>query len=195
MILINLLPHREAARKKKKEQFLVSAGGAALLGCALAGLVHFWYQVQVDEQAARNSVLEQETQKLVTQISDIANLRAEIQALKARQEAVENLQSDRNTPVQLLTELVEQIPDGVYLQSLRQEGSFVLLTGLAQSQERVSELLRNLSSKSQYLDRPELVEIVSTLQSVSAREQKRLASFSIRAHIVRPNAPKAPDAL
>ncbi len=195
MILINLLPHREAARKKKKEQFLISAVGSALLGCVLAMAVHFWFQVQVDEQVARNSLLEQETQKLVTQISDIANLRTEIQALKARQEAVENLQSDRNTPVQLLTELVEQIPDGVYLQSLRQEGAFVLLTGLAQSQERVSELLRNLSSKSQYLDRPELVEIVSTLQSVSAREQKRLASFSIRAHIVRPNATKAPDAL
>lgn len=185
MILINLMPHREAARKRRKEQFAVVAVGAAVLGGILAAAVNYGYQTQVDAQMQLNAVLAQETATLETQIKDIAGLRSEIQALKARQEAVENLQSDRNTPVHLLTELVSQTPDGVYLTSLKQEGQMVLISGVAQSQERVSELLRNLSSRSDYLKRPELIEIITTMQTLSNREQKRVATFTLRLQIRR----------
>lgn len=186
MILINLLPHREVAKKKRKEKFAISVAVAAVFGCALAGLIQLWFQGQVDEQSGRNQLLEHEIQKLDKEIADIASLRGEIQALKARQEAVENLQSDRNTPVHLLSELVAHIPDGVYLQSVKQEGQVVHLSGMAQSQERVSELLRNFSSKSQFLTKPELIEIVSNMQAVSAKEQKRVAIFTVKLELNRP---------
>ena len=139
----------------------------------------------MDEQLARNQQLEQANQKLDKEIKDIASLRTEIEALKARQAAVEDLQSDRNTPVHLMGELVAQIPDGVYLQSVKQEGRTVQLTGTAQSQERVSELLRNFSSKSQFLNQPELVEIVSNVQALGNKEQRRVATFTMRVQLTK----------
>lgn len=185
MILINLLPHREAARKKRKEQFVMMVAGAAFAGAAVAFLISLWYQHELDFQRGKNTYLQSETQKLELQIKDVANLRSEIQSLKARQQAVENLQADRNTPVQLLGQLVERVPDGVYLLSVKQEGQSVTLTGVAQSQERVSELLRNISSSEAWLTRPELIEILSTIQQISSKEQRRVYSFTVRAQLVR----------
>ena len=185
MILINLLPHREAARKRRKEQFVMMVGGAALAGAMLAFLFSLWYQHEIDIQREKNAYLQSETQKLELQIKDVASLRAEIQSLKARQQAVENLQADRNTPVQLLGQLVERVPDGVYLLAVKQEGQSVTLTGVAQSQERVSELLRNISSSEAWLTRPELIEILSTNQQISPKEQRRVYSFTVRAELVR----------
>lgn len=184
MILINLLPHREAARKRRKEQFMVYAVLAAVAGAATSALIQTTVQAQVDAQRARNTFLQDETKKLEAQIKDIAGLQTEISSLKARQAAVENLQSDRNTPVHLMEELVTKLPDGVYLVSMKHENQTVQLVGIAQSQERVSELLRNLNT-SQWLTRPELVEIVSSVQSVSQREQRRVSNFTIRAGINR----------
>jgi type IV pilus assembly protein PilN len=191
MILINLLPHREAAKKRRKEQFFASLGLAVLVGVGVAGAIYTWYQGQIDDQMARNHYLESENKKLDDQIKDIAGLQSEIQSLKARQTAVENLQSDRNTPVHLLDELVKQLPDGIYLQSVKQENQSVLLVGVAQSQERVSELLRNLSTKSDWISHPELVEIVSTIQSFSAKEQRRVSNFTVRAGLIRADAKKS----
>lgn len=191
MILINLLPHREAARKRRKEQFAVMAGVAGLAGGLVAFAISLWYQHETDVQRGRNAFLEAETQKLELQIKDVATLRAEIQSLKARQQAVENLQADRNTPVQLLGQLVERIPDGIYLQNVKQEGGGVTLIGVAQSQERVSELLRNISTSEDWLTRPELVEIISTVQQMSSKEQRRVYSFTVRAQLVRPEAKTA----
>lgn len=188
MILINLLPHRELARKRRKEQFLVHAVMAALAGAALAALWHTQVQSSVEGQRARNELLKQETQKLEAQIKDIAGLQSEIVALKARQAAVENLQADRNTPVHLLDELAKKLPDGVYLVSLKQENRTVQLVGVAQSQERISELLRNLNNSS-WLSRPELVEIVSTVQTLGPKEQRRVANFTVRAGLAQPDAP------
>ncbi len=185
MILINLLPHREAARKKRKEQFIAMALGSALAGGAVAFLVSLWYQHELDSQRSKNAYLQAETQKLEVQIKDIASLRTEIQSLKARQQAVENLQADRNTPVQLLGQLVDKVPDGVYLLSVRQEGLIVTLTGVAQSQERVSELLRNISTSENWLTRPELIEILSTNQQIGPKDQRRVYSFIVRAQLVR----------
>ena len=121
MILINLLPHREAARKRRRDAFNVTLGLALLVGLVIAGLIYLWYQAQISDQQGRNTYLQGEISKLETQIKEIANIEAEIAALKARQSAVENLQADRNLQVHLLNELVKQLPDGTYITSLKQE--------------------------------------------------------------------------
>lgn len=186
MILINLLPHREAARKRQKEQFFTQLGLSALLGGVICGAVFVWYQGQIASQQERNSFLQSEITRLDNEIKDIASLQAQIASLRARQTAVEDLQGDRNLPVHLLDELVSQLPDGIYLTSMRQEGQNVLLTGVAQSQERVSELLRNLSNQSVWLSKPQLVEIVASSVGGAGREQKRVSNFTMRANLSRP---------
>jgi type IV pilus assembly protein PilN len=186
VILINLLPHREAARKRRKEAFFVSLGAAALLGGLICGAVYVWYQAQISSQQSKNTFLQTEIKKLESQIKDVATLQAEIAALRARQQAVEDLQSDRNMPVHLLNELVKQLPDGVYVNSMKQDGSNVSLAGVAQSNERVSELLRNLANNSTWLTRPELIEIVASSVTLSPRDQRRVANFSIKTQLRRP---------
>jgi type IV pilus assembly protein PilN len=106
--------------------------------------------------------------------------------LRARQQAVENLQSDRNMPVHLLNELVKQLPDGVYVNSMKQEGSNVALLGVAQSNERVSELLRNLANSSEWFTRPELIEIVAASVSLTPKDVRRVANFSIKVQLRKP---------
>jgi len=184
MILINLLPHREAARKKRRDVFNVSLGASALLGGLIAGSIFLWYQAAIASQQSNNLILETEIKKLEGQIKDIATLEAEIAALRARQQAVEDLQSDRNLPVHLLTELVNQLPDGVYINKMTQVDQSVTLNGVAQSNERVSELLRNLANNTPWFAKPELVEIVSGSVSVG-KEQKRVANFVIKVRLVR----------
>lgn len=186
MILINLLPHREAARKRRKEAFFVSLGAAALLGGLICGAVYVWYQAQISSQQGKNTFLQGEIKKLEIQIKDVANLQAEIASLRARQQAVEDLQSGRNMPVHLLNELVKQLPDGVYVNSMKQDGTNVSLAGVAQSNERVSELLRNLANNSTWLMRPELIEIVASSVALSARDQRRVSNFSIKAQLRKP---------
>jgi len=188
MILINLLPHREAARKRQKEQFFTQLGLSALLGGIVCGAVFVWYQGQLENQRGRNDFLKAEIAKLDNEIKDIASLQAQIASLRARQTAVENLQSDRNMPVHLLDELVAQLPDGIYLSSMKQQNQSVLLNGVAQSQERVSELLRNLGNNSPWLTKPELVEIVAAAANKSKPDQKRVSNFIIRVTLVRPEA-------
>lgn len=185
MILINLLPHREAARKRRRDLFNVSLGASALLGGLIAGSIFLWYQAAITAQQSNNTLLETEIKKLEAQIKDIATLEAEIAALRARQQAVEDLQSDRNLPVHLLTELVNQLPDGVYVNRMVQVDQAVTLNGVAQSNERVSELLRNLANNTPWFAKPELIEIVSGTTSVSAKEQKRVANFVIKVRLVR----------
>ena len=191
MILINLLPHREAARKKQKEQFFTQLGLSALLGGIICGAVFTWYQGKIAEQQQRNSFLQSKTKELDAEIKDIASLQAQIASLRARQTAVEGLQADRNMPVHLLDELVAQLPDGIYLKSMKQENQSVLLEGVAQSQERVSELLRNLANNSSWLGKPELIEIVAANATGSNREQRRVSNFKIRVALNRPAGPNA----
>ena len=192
MILINLLPHREAARKQKREFFFVSLGIAVLLGGLISGGVYSWYQAQITAQKDKNTLLKTEITKLEGQIKDIATLQQEIAALRARQNAVEELQGNRNLPVYLLTEMVTQLPDGVYLTSLKQENQVVSITGVAQSNERVSELLRNLANNSTSLTRPELIEITGASVALSPRDQRRVSNFSMRVSLNRAaDQPKA----
>lgn len=193
MILINLLPHREAARKRQKELFFTQLGGSALAGVLVSAAVFLWYQARIEEQQARNDFLVAETAKLDAEIKDIASLQQQIASLRARQKAVEDLQADRNLPVHMLEELVTQLPEGVYLNTIRQENLSILMTGTAQSQERVSELLRNLSNNSPWLTKPELVEIVAGSAALAGREQRRVSNFTVRATLKRP-APAVPAA-
>lgn len=190
MILINLLPHREAARKRRKEIFFITLGLAALVGVLICGATYSWYLTQIDGQRGRNTFLTAEITRLDAQIKDIASLQAEITSLKARQNAVEDLQGNRNLPVYLLSELVKQLPDGVYITSLKQENQTVLITGVAQSNERVSELLRNFANNSPWLSKPELVEITAGTVALSQRDLRRVSNFSMRVEIQRASSPK-----
>ncbi|CAN5917117.1 type 4a pilus biogenesis protein PilN [soil metagenome] len=193
MILINLLPHREAARKRRKETFYASLGAAAILGVVLSGAAYAWYQTQISSQQSKNIYLQSEITKLEGEIKEIATLQSEITALRARQTAVEDLQGDRNLPVHLLNELVRQLPDGVYLTSMKQDNQTVTLQGMAQSNERVSELLRNLGNNSPWLIKPELVEITSANVNLTPRDQRRVANFTMKIGVKRPtDAQKAP---
>ncbi len=194
MILINLLPHREVARKRRREAFFATLGMAALAGVLICGAMYSWYLSQIESQRARNTFLQSEITRLDGQIKDIATLQAEITSLKARQTAVEDLQGNRNLPVYLLNELVKQLPDGVYVNSMKQENQTVLITGIAQSNERVSELLRNFANNSPWLTRPELVEITAGTVALSARDQRRVSNFSMRVEIKRAGDQKAANA-
>ncbi len=185
MILINLLPHREAARKRRRDVFNVTLGASALLGGLVAAGVFLWYQGALSEQQDTNSLLEKEIKKLDGQIKDIAGLEEEIAALRARQKAVEDLQSDRNLPVHLLTEIVNQLPDGIYVSKVAQADQVVTINGVAQSNERVSELLRNLANNTPWFAKPELVEIVSGTVALSQRDQRRVSNFTMKVHLVR----------
>ena len=195
MILINLLPHREAARKRRREAFQAAMLASFLVGLLISVLVYSWFQGLITDQQAKNSFLNQEIKGLETQIKEIATIEEEIAALQARQKAVEDLQSDRNLPVHLLTELVNQLPDGVYITSLKQADQTVTMQGMAQSNERVSEMLRNLSNNTPWLSKPELVEIVASNLALTTRDQRRVASFNLRFQLMRSSeVKKAMDA-
>lgn len=190
MILINLLPHRAERRRQRKRAFFVGLGAAALVGAAIAVV---WYGVldqMTSAQQSRNSFLSAEIKRLDGQIKDIANLKSEIEGLKARQRAVEDLQTNRNVPVYLLDELVRYTPEGIYLTSIKQTGEQVLVSGVAQTNERVSEFLRNTQNRSEWLHRPELVEIkaIQVPAVAGSREQRRLFDFSMRVSMTRPAA-------
>ena len=190
MILINLLPHREAARKSRRELFFATLGAAALTGLLVSFAIFSWYGSKIDAQRGKNSFLKTEITKLEEQIKDIATLQAEIAALRARQNAVEDLQGNRNLPVDLLSELVRQLPDGVYINSMKQDNQSILITGVAQSNERVSELLRNFSNNSSSLVKPELVEITAGTLALTPKDQRRVANFSMRVGLKRSVDPK-----
>jgi len=186
VIMINLLPHREERRKRRKIAYYAGLGVAALAGVAIVGVWYLVVEQLIAVQQQRNSFLQSEIAKLEIQIKDIASLKAEIASLKARQKAVEDLQIDRNVPVHVLNELVRQVPEGIYITSVKQDGQNLNVAGIAQTQERVSEFLRNTAYSSEWLVKPELVESkAAVLQSVN-REQKRLFDFSVRLTVKRP---------
>ena len=195
MILINLLPHREAARKRRRETFQATMLASVLVGIVIAGAIYWWFQMQIEEQQGKNQFLQTEIKVLEGQIKEIATIEEEIAALRARQKAVEDLQSDRNLPVHLLSELVQQLPDGVYITTLKQTNQTVAMQGMAQSNERVSEMLRNLSNNTPWLSKPELVEIVAANVALTPRDQRRVSAFNLRFQLMRSSeAQKAMEA-
>ncbi len=160
MVRVNLLPHREQKRQARQRQFISMAIGLAVLGIAIVGLVHIVIAARIENQNGRNALLKTEIAKLDEQIKEIDKLREQTQALLARKQIVETLQSNRTEAVHLLDQLVRQLPDGLYLKSVKQVGAKVTLTGYAQSNARVSTLMRSIES-SPWLTSPELIEIKS----------------------------------
>jgi type IV pilus assembly protein PilN len=178
IVRINLLPHRELKRQRQKQAFFLMTGLSVVAGAALVLLVWSVLEGYIDAQQGRNKLIADENRRLDAQIKEIATLRQEIEALRARQKAVEDLQADRNEPVYLLDELTRQTPEGIYLRSVKQEDRKVTIAGWAASNERVSEFLRNLTNNGRYVERPELIEIKLAGQSPDGI-QRRLFDFSM----------------
>ena len=200
MIRVNLLPHREERRKAQRKQLGILAGMVAVLGIAIAVLVHGVIAGYIAIQTDRNEFLKKENTKLDKEIEEIKKLKDEIAALLSRKQVIERLQAERSQSVNLLDQLVRQVPDGVYLKTVKQTGLRVALTGYAQSNARVSTLMRNFGS-SPYLENPDLVEISSATVN-----NKRISEFTMNVSIKRPQledaskggvakgAPSAPSA-
>lgn len=173
MIRINLLPHREERRKRARQHFFVVAGGTAVIGALVVIAMHGFYAARIETQTDRNRFLKSEIVKLDKDIAEIKKLRDEIQALLARKQVIETLQADRAQTVHLLDELVRQMPEGVYLKSVSQKGLRVNLVGYAQSNARVSTLMRNIEA-SPWLERPQLVEV-----KAANVDKKRVSEFNM----------------
>jgi len=149
---------------------------------------------QTEEAQRINDILTQKNAEMDKQIAEVNTLKKDIDDLLQRQQAVESLQNQRNRPVQLLEELVRQVPDGIYLTSLKQDGERYTVSGVAQSNERVSDLLRNLGAVP-WLDHAELGESVATTMTNNLKEQRRLFNFTIRFQWkAEPVAPAKPGA-
>ena len=185
MILINLLPHREIANKRRKEVFQMAMFGALLAGLLAAAVVFSIYQALIGSQQERNSYLISEISQLDNQIKDIQGLEEEINSLKARQKSVEDLQADRNLPVYLLSDITQLLPEGVYITSMKQTGLNVEVKGSAQSNERVSEVLRNISNGSPWFTKPILKEIVSGTVEVAPKDLRKVVTFTMSFTLVR----------
>ncbi len=188
MIRVNLLPHREERRKAQRKQLGILAGMVAALGIAIVVLVHGVIAGYIAIQTDRNEFLKKENTKLDKEIEEIKKLKDEIAALLSRKQVIERLQAERSQSVNLLDQLVRQVPDGVYLKTVRQAGLRVALTGYAQSNARVSTLMRNFGS-SPYLESPDLVEIRS-----STVNNKRISEFVMNVNIKRPQLEDASKA-
>ena len=188
MARINLLPHREERRKRARQHFFVVAGGTAVVGALVVVAMHGFYAAKVETQVERNRFLKSEVAKLDKEIAEINKLKEEIQALLARKQVIETLQADRAQTVHLLDELVRQMPEGVYLKSVQQRGMSVNVVGYAQSNARVSTLMRNIES-SPWLANPGLVEV-----KASTVEKRRVSEFNLNFELKRSEAKDAKDA-
>jgi type IV pilus assembly protein PilN len=196
-VRINLLPHREQKRQARQRQFVSLAALVAILGLGIVGLVHFVLATQIESQNNRNALLKTEIVKLDEQIKEIDKLRDQIAQVLSRKQVVETLQSNRNEAVHLLDQLVRQLPDGIYLRSIKQVGNKVTLVGYAQSNARVSTLMRNVEA-SPWLGQPELVEIklvtppaTRGLPTRSGAGPERLNEFTMNLQVKRTMPPAA----
>ena len=182
---INLLPHREERRKRSRQHFATVAGGTAIVGIALAFLMYQYYERQISTQSDRNNFLATEIKKLDKDIAEINELRNQIQALLARKQIIETLQAERAQTVHLLEQMVRQMPEGVYLKSMRQSAQKVHIVGYAQSNARVSTLMRNIEA-SPWLDQPLLVEV----KAATTADKKRVSQFDMFVQLKRAAAAK-----
>jgi type IV pilus assembly protein PilN len=187
---INLLPHRAERRARAKKHFALVSGLAAALGLVIVLAVHITYADLISNQEGRNQFLKSEIGKLDKEIAEIDKLKDEIAALLARKQIIESLQADRAQTVHLLDELVKQMPEGVFLKSISQKGMRVQLLGYAQSNARVSTLMRNIEA-SRWLGEPELIEV-----KAAALDKRRVAEFTLFVSLKRAPAetPPAPGA-
>ena len=186
---INLLPHRADRRKRARQHFVTVALGTFVVGAALAGLIYQFYASKIEVQNDRNAFLTSEIKKLDKDIADINELRNQIQALLARKQIIETLQADRAQTVHLLEQMVRQMPEGVYLKSMKQTSQKVHVIGYAQSNARVSTLMRNIEA-SPWLDQPLLVEV----KSGTTADKKRVSQFEMYLQLKRASAKDAAKA-
>jgi type IV pilus assembly protein PilN len=187
-VKVNLLPHREERRKRARTHFAVLAGMTAALGIVIVGMVWFVFQQRIDLQEDRNKFMKSEIAKLDKEIDEIKDVKDKISALLARKQVIETLQTDRVQTVHLLDELVRQMPEGVFLKSVKQRGAGINLVGYAQSNARVSTLMRNIES-SPWLANPKLIEIRG-----STLGKMRISEFNMDLAMKRPTAPDAKKA-
>lgn len=185
---VNLLPHRAERRKRAKKHFGIVSGGTALVGVLIVFAVHGYYAERISNQESRNEFLKSEIGKLDKEIAEINKLKDEIQALLARKQIIETLQADRAQTVHLLDELVKQMPEGVFLKSIIQKGMSVQLVGYAQSNARVSTLMRNIES-SRWLGDPQLIEVKS-----APLDKRRVSEFTMYVSLKRAPVEPTPAA-
>jgi type IV pilus assembly protein PilN len=189
---INLLPHREQKRLARQRQFVTLVIALAVLGVAIVALVHAILAARIDNQISRNTLLKTEIAKLDAQIKEIDKLRDQIQQVLARKAVVETLQANRNEAVHLLDQLVRQLPEGIYLRSVKQTDKKVQIVGYAQSNARVSTLMRNIEG-SPWLEKPELVEIkLVNMPAAGRTDPPRLNEFTLNFEIRRTPAAGGP---
>ena len=186
MIRINLLPHRAEKRKQRRTQFYVLSATMVVLVVLIGFLVHSIYAGYIGQQEARNAFLKAEIAKLDKEIAEIRRLREQIDALLSRKQIIEDLQSTRSESVHLLNELAKGMPEGVYLKSVKQVGSRITLVGYAQSNARVSHLMRNLE-ESPFLERPTLVEA-----KAATVDDRRVSEFTLGIGIERQKVEEPP---
>ncbi len=180
MIRINLLPYRQEKRAQRKRQMAVGAVVAAGIGVVIGLLGHTYFSGRVDVQRARNAYLTEETKKLDEQIEKINGLKEQTQDLLARKQVVEGLQTNRSEAVHLLDQLVRQLPEGMWIKSVKQTGQVVNIIGYAQTNGRISTLMRNFDA-SQWLEKPELVEIKAVILNNNS-----ISEFSLNVRVKRP---------
>jgi type IV pilus assembly protein PilN len=180
MIRVNLLPHREIRRRRQQQQFFTMLGVMVFVGAVVWFLVHSSLSARYEDQLARNKYLQAEIVKLDKEIEDIKKLKEMTVSLLARKKVVETLQSNRSEVVHLLDELARQLPDGIYLKGIKQQGGKVTINGYTQSQARVSTLMRNLDA-SPHLESANLIEIKATPQG-----SVRINEFTLNVNIERP---------
>lgn len=187
MIRINLLPHRQEKRAQRKKQMAVGAGVAAAIGLVIGLLGHTYFSGRVDTQRARNTYLSEETKKLDAQIEKIKTIKEQTADLMARKQVVESLQTNRAESVHLMDQLVRQLPEGMWIKSVKQTAQIVNIIGYAQTNGRISTLMRNLDG-SEWLEKPELVEIKAIAQNNSL-----ISEFSMNVRVKRAQPEVADD--
>ncbi len=185
MIRINLLPHREEKRKARRQQFALFAALSALVGLVIWFVGHSVIAGYIDGQDAKNAFLKEEIAALDKEIAEIKGLREQAEALLSRKQVIESLQTHRTETVQLFNELTRQMPEGVYLKALKQSGLKVNLVGYAQSNARVSNLMRNLEA-SPHLEHADLVEVKAAMLN-----NRRVSEFNLNVSIERASAADA----
>lgn len=185
---INLLPHREERRKRARQHFMGLGGGTAIIGALIGVAMHVFVAGKIEAQEERNRFLKSEITKLDKEIAEINSLKDQIQALLARKNIIETLQAERAQTVHLLDQLVKQTPEGVYLRQISQKGLRVNLLGYAQSNARVSTLMRNIEA-SPILEKPELIEV-----KAANVDKRRVSEFNMFISVKRTvtEAPKPP---
>lgn len=179
MIRVNLLPHREAARRARRQQFYALLGLVSLLVGVIWFLGFTIINRQIDAQNDKNDFLRKELAVLDKDIAEIKRLKAQTDALLARKRVIEALQANRTETVHLFNELAKQVPEGIYLRSLVQTGPRIVLSGVAQSNARITTLMNNLDD-SPLLENSTLIETKAEVIN-----NKRLNGFSITTFITR----------